>query len=141
MRSFGLVLSIVMAAVLLACGGGGSGSGGVIGISDDNTSASVGSDLSLTVRVDPGESSGFTARVGPDGARITLNSGQRIEISADRPAALQLQSNGATVNIDATDGNLWSGELNSPVRTSVRFRFSALDRPDRSTTLTVDVQP
>jgi hypothetical protein len=141
MWSFKLLLSVALGIMLLGCGGGGSGSGGVIGISDENTSASIGSDLSLTVRVDPGESSGFTTRVGPDGARITLNSGQRIEISADRPAALQLESNGASVNILATNGTVWSGELSSPVQTSLRFRFSALDRPDRNTTLTVDINP
>jgi hypothetical protein len=132
--------SLVLSLLLVACGGG-SGGGAVIGISDENTDVSIGSDLSLTVRVDPGKSSGFTTRVGPDGARISLNSGQRLEISADRPATLQLESNGATVNLASTDGRLWEGELNSPVKTSVRFRFTALDRPDRHTTLTVDVTP
>lgn len=141
MWSIRCVSSVALSTLLLACGGGGSGSGGVIGISDDNTSASIGSDLSLTVRVDPGESSGFTTKVGPDGARITLNSGQRIEISANRPAVLQLESNDASVNIVAINGNVWSGELRSPVQTSVRFEFSALDRPDRNTTLTVDLNP
>jgi hypothetical protein len=141
MWSLRCIVSVALSTMLLACGGGGSGSGGVIGISDDNSSASIGSDLSLTVRVDPGESSGFTTRVGPDGARISLNSGQSIEISADRPAVLQLESNGASVDIVATDGNMWSGELRSPVQTSVRFEFSALDRPDRKTTLTVDISP
>jgi hypothetical protein len=141
MSSYRFLLSVALSTILLACGGGGNGSGGVIGISDENSSASIGSDLSLTVRVDPGESSGFTTRVGPDGARITLNSGQRIEISADRPATLQLESNDASVNIVASNGTVWSGELSSPVRTSVRFRLSPLDRPNRETTLTVDLNP
>jgi hypothetical protein len=140
MSSFRFLLSMALSTILLACGGG-SGSDGVIGISDESSSASIGSDLSLTVRVDPGEPSGFTTRVGPDGARITLNSGQRIEISADRPATLQLESNDASVNIVASNGTVWSGELSSPVRTSVRFRLSPLDRPNRETTLTVDLNP
>jgi hypothetical protein len=143
MWSLRLLLSVAVGVMLLACGGGGGGSGSdsIIGISDGNTGASIGSDLSLTVRVDPGESTGFTTKVGPDGARITLNSGQRIEISANRPAALELESNGAAANILATDGTVWSGELSSPVQTSVRFQFSPLDRPDRKTTLTVDINP
>lgn len=137
-----LFWSLMLGLLLVACGGGsGGGSGAIIGISDENTSGSIGSDLSLTVRVDPGEPDGFTTKVGQDGARISLNSGQRIEISSDRTAALQLESNGASVNLASTNGRLWEGELNSPVKTSVRFRFTALDRPDRHTTLTVDVTP
>ncbi|MGV3742017.1 MAG: hypothetical protein ACO1NO_06885 [Burkholderiaceae bacterium] len=131
---------LAFCAALAACGGGG-GSDAVIGVSDGNTGASIGSDLSLTVRVAPGESSGFTTKVGPDGARISLDSGERIEISASRPAALQIESDDASVNIASTDGKLWSGELSSPIPATVRFRFSALDNPQRNTTLTVDIQP
>jgi hypothetical protein len=124
---------------LAACGGGGSDS--IIDISDETTGASIGSDLSLTVRVAPGDSTGFTTKVGPDGARISLDSGERIEISANRPAALQIESNDASVNIASVDGKLWSGELSSPVQASVRFRFSALDNPQHRATLTVDITP
>ncbi len=131
---------LAFCTVLAACGGGG-GSDSIFDVSDDNTSASIGSDLSLTVRVAPGESSGFTTKVGPDGARISLDSGERIEISANRPVALQIEADNTSVNLVSDDGKLWSGELSSPVQASVRFRFSALDNPQRRTTLTVDITP
>jgi hypothetical protein len=130
------LLAGIACALLFGCGGEVS-----IGYRSGGSSADFDSDLQLTVRVDEGQPDGFTTRIGPEGATISLNSGQRLRITADEPAVLTLDANGANVDLVSSSSTVWEGVISSPVNTSLTFRFSSIYYSDDAVLLRVDIRP
>lgn len=118
-------LIALMSIALAACSGGGA-----------DSSFIVAPDLTLTVRVDGAEPSGFAASLGPAGGSVTLNSGQRLEIGANTPVVFSAGS-GAANNIRIVTPLVWDAVISSPVDTA--FSLTATSAADSSKTATLRV--
>lgn len=119
-------LVVLITMMLLACGGG-----------DGDSSFAIAPDLTLTVRIDGADAPGLAATVGPNGASIELNSGQRLEIGSSTPVVFTAGSSSATSDIRFVTPLVWDAVITSPVNTS--FTITARSAVDSSKTVTLTI--
>jgi len=123
-RRHALIALTTMA--LLACGGG-----------DSDSSFAIAPDLTLTVRIDGADAPGLAATVGPSGASIVLNSGQRLEIGSSTPVVFSAGSSSATSSIRLVTPLIWDAVVSSPVNTS--FTLTATSAVDSTKTVALAI--
>lgn len=113
--------------VLVACGG-----------SDGDGSFAVAPDLTLTVRVDDAEVPGMAATIGPGGASLVLNSGQRLEIGSSTPVVFSAGSSSATNSLRIATPLVWDAVITSPVDTG--FTLTATSAADSAKTVVLAIR-
>ena len=121
-------LIALFAVTLLGCGGG-----------DGDSSFAIAPDLTLTVRIDGADAPGIAATVGPGGASLVLNSGQRLEIGSSTPVVFSAGSSNATSNIRIITPLLWDAVITSPVDTSFALTATSAADPAKKITVTINV--
>lgn len=128
MKKMKYFLIALLSAVLLACGG-----------SDGGSSFYIAPDLTFTVRSDGSAGPAFTTTIGPNGASITLSSGQRLEIGSNTPVLFNVSPGTATIDINTVTTVLWDGVITSPVDTVVTFRIASTADPSKAATIHINV--
>ncbi len=116
----------LLCMVLVACGGG-----------DDDGSFSIAPDLALTVRVDGAEVPGMAATIGPGGASLVLNSGQRLEIGSSTPVVFSAGSSSAASSLKIVTPLVWDAVITSPVDTN--FTLTATSAVDSTKTVALAI--
>lgn len=119
-------LIALLGMTLMACGGG-----------DGDGSFAVAPDLTLTVRVDGAEVPGMAATIGPDGASLVLNSGQRLEIGSSTPVVFSAGSSSATNSLRIVTPLVWDAVITSPVNTD--FTLTATSAMDSTKTVALAI--
>lgn len=121
-------LIALLTMTLMACGGGGDGG-----------SFAIAPDLTLTVRVDGADVPGMAATIGPNGASLVLNSGQRLEIGSSTPVVFTAGSSNATSNIRIITPLVWDAVISSPVNTSFTITATSAADSAKTSALTINV--
>ena len=121
-------LIALMSMSLVACGGG-----------DGDSSFALAPDLTLTVRIDGEAVPGLAATIGPNGASIVLNSGQRLEIGSSTPAVFTAGSSSATSSIRIITPLIWDAVISTPVDTAFTLRATSAADPAKTVSLAIRV--
>jgi hypothetical protein len=120
-------LIALMTMSLAACGGG-----------DGDSSFALAPDLTLTVRIDGADVPGLAATIGPTGASIVMNSGQRLEIGSSTPVVFTAGSSSATSSIRIITPLVWDAVISTPVDTA--FTLTATSAVDATKTVSLAIR-
>lgn len=118
----------LMTMMLLACGGG-----------DGESSFAIAPDLTLTARIDSPDAPGVAVTIGPEGGSLTLNSGQRLEISSNSPVVFSAGTSSATSNVRLVTPLVWDAVIASPVDTSFTLTATSAVDSGKKVAVTINV--
>lgn len=126
--TFRHALIALMTMTLLACGGG-----------DGESGFAIASDLTLTARIDSPDAPGAAVTIGPEGGSLTINSGQRLEISSSTPVVYSAGSGSAISNTRLVTPLVWDAVITSPVDTSFTLTATSAVDSGQKVTLAINV--